>query len=197
MALLASTAGTRPSAGRRRLLAALGLLLGLAATPAGAASPATTEYQVKAVFLFNFAQFVEWPAEGFPASNAPLVIGVLGTDPFGRALDEAIRGESVGAHPLAVRRFTRLEEIETCQILFICASEAARLDQVLARLNNRPVLTVSDVEGAALRGVMIRFVPENNRLRLRINLEAARHAGLQVSSKLLRRAEIVGEKEQP
>jgi hypothetical protein len=197
MALLASTVGFRSRAVRPALLPAWCAFLWLVATPALAAPPAATpEYQLKAVFLFNFAQFVEWPAAGFPVSDAPLVIGVLGTDPFGSALDEVVRGEAVGPHRLEVRRYTRVEEVGPCQILFIGASEAGRLEQIANRLQNRPILTVSDLEGSALRGVMIRFVPENGRIRLRINLEAARQAGLQVSSKLLRRAEIVGKREQ-
>jgi hypothetical protein len=198
MALLVFTPGFRSRAFRRALLPAWGVFLWLGTAGAAATPPAATpEYQLKAVFLFNFAQFVEWPAAAFPAPDAPLVIGVLGSDPFGPALDEVVRGETIGPHRLEVRRYTRLDEVGPCQILFIGASEATRLEQVLGRLRDRPILTVSDLEGSALRGVMIRFVPENGRIRLRINLEAARKAGLQVSSKLLRRAEIVGKKEQP
>jgi hypothetical protein len=190
--------GLRSHAFHRALLPAWGIFLWLVAAPALAAPPAaTSEYQLKAVFLFNFAQFVEWPATGFPAPDAPLVIGVLGTDPFGSTLDEVVRGEAVGSHRLEVRRYSRLEDIGPCQILFVGASEAARLEQVITRLEDRPILTVSDLEGSAVHGVMIRFTPENGRIRLRINLEAARKAGLQLSSKLLRRAEIVGKKEQP
>ncbi|HWA24143.1 MAG TPA: YfiR family protein [Lacunisphaera sp.] len=160
-----------------------------AATPVGA--PA--EYQLKAVFLFNFAQFVEWPPAAFEAADSPLVIGILGDDPFGPVLDETVRGEKIGPRPLAVRRYKRAGDIDACHILFISRSEEVHIVQVATELRDRPILTVSDIEGAARRGVMIRFITENRRIRLRINLESARAAGLTISSKLLRPAEIVND----
>jgi len=157
--------------------------------PAQAAPPA--EYQLKAVFLFNFAQFVEWPTEAFPQKHTPLIIGVLGEDPFGAYLDETVRGEKVNDRPLAVQRYRRVDEIKTCHILFISRSEGDRLEQIVAGLRDRNILTVADAEGFARRGVMIRFVTERNKIRLRINLEAAKAAHLTISSKLLRPAEII------
>jgi hypothetical protein len=156
-----------------------------------AQSGPTPEYRLKAVFLFNFAQFVEWPASAFPEPGTPLVIGVLGEDPFGAYLDETVRGERVDDRALTVRRYRRGEEIGACHILFISRSEQGHLDQLLDSLRGRSVLTVSDAERFASRGGMIRFVTEQNRIRLRVNLEAARAANLTISSKLLRPAQIV------
>ena len=149
------------------------------------------EYQLKAVFLFNFAQFVEWPPQAFPDRQAPLVIGVLGEDPFGAYLDETVRDEKVNNRPLAVQRYRRVEEIKSCHVLFISRSETDRLEQILAGLKGRSILTVGDAEGFAQQGGMIRFVNEKNKIRLRINLDAAKAAKLTISSKLLRPAEIV------
>ena len=160
-----------------------------------AQTPSVHEYQVKAVMLFNFAHFVEWPPAAFADLEAPLIIGVLGEDPFGTAIDEAVRGERVGLRPLLVRRYRHLEDLGPCHVLFISRSEMARLDEIIARLRDRSILTVSDAEGSAKRGVMIRFLNENNRVRLRINLQAAKRTGLQLSSKLLRPAEIVTSEE--
>jgi len=166
-------------------------------TAAGATSPAVTlaqsspEYQLKAVFLFNFAQFVEWPAKAFPEPDTPLGICVLGEDPFGTYLDETVRGETVGNHPLAVRRLRTVDEITGCHILFVSQQEQAHLREILDSLKGHSVLTVSDAERFAMRGGMIRFVNAHNRIRLRINLEAARAADLTISSKLLRPAQIV------
>ncbi len=198
MAVLAFTMGPRlrVRCWRRGLSVALLALLAVSG-PRLSAQPVPSEYQVKAVFLFNFAQFVEWPAAGFPAPAAPFVIGVLGSDPFGAVLDDVVRDESVGAHKLVIQRYSRVEDIGACQILFIGGSETGRLEQAIAGLQNRAILTVSDAEGAATRGVMIRFLSDKGRIRLRINLDAAREAGLQISSKLLRRAEIVGKKDAP
>jgi hypothetical protein len=152
---------------------------------------AVQEYQIKAVFLYNFVRFVDWPTRTFAAAHTPLVIGVLGADPFGGALDDAVRGESVNGHPLAVQRFRRVEDVVDCAMLFISRSEAGRLESILVALRHRSILTVSDAENFARRGGMIRFVNENNKVRLRINVGAAREAGLTISSKLLRPAEIV------
>jgi len=174
------------------LLRALALTLLVMAAPLCAAP---SEYQVKAVFLFNFSQFVEWPSNAFASPDAPFVIGVVGEDPFGTQLDAAVRGESVAGHPLKVKRYRRAEDVEPCQILFISATELARFDGILSSLDGRSILTVSDIERAAERGAMIQFANQDNHLRLRINVAAAKAAGLTLSSKLLRPAEIVGERQ--
>jgi YfiR/HmsC-like len=166
-------------------------LLVIASGLAGAAAP-VSEYQVKAVFLFNFAQFVEWPTSAFPRPNAPFVIGVLGQDPFGVNLDEVVRGETVNKRPLAVARFHDISEVHDCQILFIPSAELAHLDQILTALKGRSVLTVTDANDPSQRGVMIALVTQDSRIRLRIDLQAARAGNLTISSKLLRPAEIVG-----
>ena len=158
---------------------------------AGAAAP-VSEYQLKAVFLFNFAHFVEWPADALPRANTPFVIGVLGQDPFGRNLDDVVRGEAVNRHPLAVERYAAVADIRDCQILFIPALELVHLEAILAALKGRSVLTVTDAEGPAPRGVIIGLLKQDNRIRLRIDLEAAKASNLTISSKLLRPAEIVG-----
>ena len=150
-----------------------------------------SEYQIKAIFLFNFAQFVDWPAGAFPDSTAPLVIGVLGDDPFGPYLDETVRGETVRGRPFEVRRYQKIEDIRTCHILFVSPSEESRLEDILANLKHRAILTVGDGTGFAKRGGMIRFVSERSRIRMRINVAAAEAVQLTISSKLLRAAEIV------
>jgi hypothetical protein len=176
--------------GRSMTFAGLALVLGASLFSSELILPVQSapaaEYQVKAVFLFNFAQFVEWPASAFPQGQTSLVIGVLGQDPFGSYLDDTVRGERVNNRPLTVRRYRRLEEIQTCHVLFISRSEAERMDQILASLKYRKILTVADVEGPAGVRVMIRFVTQQNKIRLRINPEAARAANLTISSKLLR-----------
>jgi len=154
-------------------------------------SPRASEYQVKAVFLFNFAQFVDWRSTPVPDPRAPLVIGILGDDPFGTILDATVRGEHLGERPFEIRRLRQMRDIEACNILFISRSENERVEQILAAVQNRPVLTVSDGDDFAERGGMIQFVNDKNRIRLRINLEAAQAANLAISSKLLRVAEIV------
>ena len=149
------------------------------------------EYQLKAIFLYNFTQFVEWPASAFSTPDAPLVIGILGTDPFGTYLDDTVRGDTVNTHPITVQRFRRVEDIGTCHILFVSEPDEQNLARILVSLKGRNILTVGDGERFAARGGMIRFVTDHNRIRLRINLKATQVAALKLSSKLLRPAEIV------
>jgi hypothetical protein len=156
------------------------------------AAAALQEYQVKAVFLFNFTQFVDWPAAAFADASEPIVICVLGKDPFGSYLDDAVRGERVDNRELVVRRLTRSDEIDACRVLFISQSESAQLDAIIARARAMRALTVSEASGFGERGGMVGFVTEDNRVRLRINPDAAKAAGLTISSKLLRVAELVG-----
>jgi hypothetical protein len=158
---------------------------------AGDASAALSEHRLKAVFLFNFSRFVEWPPSAFPAPDAPFVIGVFGRDPFGSDLDDVARGETVNGRRLLVRRVQTTQDAAGCQILFIPESERANLDEILAALTRSNTLTVSDLDGAAQRGAMIRLVTDHDKIRMRINVESARAAGLTISSKLLRAAEIV------
>lgn len=153
--------------------------------------PQPTADQVKAVFLFNFAQFVEWPDSAFAGPGSPLVIGIVGEDPFGSYLDETVRGELARGRPLVVRRFQRVEDIKNCHILFISPSEESRLAVILASLKGRPILLVSDAPGFLRRGGMVGFAFERNRVRVRINPVAAATAGLTISSKLLQAAELV------
>jgi hypothetical protein len=157
----------------------------------GQAAP-LRDTQIKAVFLFNFARFVEWPAGAFADDTAPVVVGVLGDDPFGSYLDEAVRNETANGRPIIVQRFRRVADVENCHILFISKSEDAPLPTILARLKGRTILTVSDADNFAERGGMIGFVTTNNKVRLKINVEATKNAALIVSAKLLRPAEIIG-----
>jgi YfiR/HmsC-like len=153
---------------------------------------APTPPELEAVFLFNFSQFVDWPPQAFADASAPIVIGVLGSDPFGATLDEVVRGETVKGRALIVRRFRSIEDLTDCQILFVSRSERARLEPILQALKGRSVLTVSDFEDFAQEGGVICFVLVESKIRLRVNLGTARAAGLTLSSKLLRPAQIVG-----
>ncbi|MCI0530621.1 MAG: YfiR family protein [candidate division Zixibacteria bacterium] len=163
--------------------------------PSGRNLPAKTEphpeYALKAVFLFNFAQFVNWPADAFPDGQAPLVIGVLGEDPFGNYLEETVQGEKVDGRPLTVSRYSSVDEIDTCHVLFISQSEAERADKIISKLDGRSILTVTDARDFSQTGIMIRFVSEKKKIKLKINVDAAKAAELAISSKLLRLADIV------
>lgn len=158
-------------------------------TQVRAAAP--TAVQVKAVFIFNFSHFVEWPVAAFASPTEPFVIGMLGGGELAGQLEAAVRGERVDAHPLQLRRYRSVEEVDDCHILFIGEDAGVPLEGVLARLDGRSTLTVSDQDGASRRGVMIQLATERNRVRLLINVAEAQAAGLTISSNLLRPAEII------
>ena len=151
---------------------------------------AVPEYEVKAVFLFNFSQFVEWPAAAFASDQAPLVIGILGEDPFGTYLNNIVYGEKMKEHPLMVSHYKNLEEVKSCHILFINKIEINNMGDVLKNLKEKNVLTVSDAPNFLLQGGMVRFFIKNNKIQLQINLDAAKAAKLDISSKLLKVADI-------
>jgi hypothetical protein len=167
------------------------LVAGLSAANTSRAQSVSHEYQLKAVFLLNFAHLTDWPTNALTDPGAPFVIGILGGDPFGGDLDGAIRGEYWNGHPVVVQRYPRREDLQNCQILFISQPPSRQLPAILAGLKGKPVLTVTDLDSPAADAVGVQFRTENNKIRFRINLGSLQDAGLTMSSKLLRVAEIV------
>jgi hypothetical protein len=169
------------------------LWLGLSCFCAGSCllAQVSREYDVKAGFLLNFAQFVEWPSAAFPEADTPIVIGILGADPFKQTLDDAVRNEKVRTRKILIEHYAKIEEIKLCHILFVSAAEVKRLPQILETLKGRPILTVSELEGFADRGGMVRLYSDAGKVRMRINVDNARAAHLVVSAKLLRVAEVI------
>jgi hypothetical protein len=176
----------------RLFLATLTLALVGWATPPTAQSDGYGDYEVKAAFLFNFAKFVEWPADAFERTDTPIVIGVVGDSPMGAALERTVEGKQVNGRSLVVRRLRWDDDTKNRQILFVSAADETHVHRFLDRLKGQSVLTVGDMPGLARRGVVINFVLEQNRVRFEINVEAARRARLALSSKLLSLARIVG-----
>jgi len=163
-------------------------LLGSPALHAGDSKPG--EYQVKAAYLYNFGRFVVWPS---PVKGEPFTVCVLGHDPFGVVLDATLSGETINGLKVVAKRIMALQESGSCQILFISASDLSqpRLKEILAELDQRSVLTVSDSPEFAQRGGMVQFVLDGNRVRFEVNLAAAERARLSLSSQLLRLATSV------
>ncbi len=148
------------------------------------------EYQVKAAFLFNFANFVEWPDEAFPKGGRNFVICVIGGDPFGGALD-SLKGKTLKGRIVIVRYCFEAAEARGSQVLFVGKSERGNINHIVKALKGSPVLTVADQDGFCQAGGMINMVNERNRVGFEINVSAARRAGLQISSHLLKLAKEV------
>ena len=146
------------------------------------------ENDAKALYVYHFAQFTNWPAGAFETDSSPLVIGILGADPFGGALDQVIKGETVDKRKLLIRRSGNVNDLKGCNILFIGQNEAGRLAQIIASLQGTNVLTVSDIPQFCRQGGMIGIQTEKGKVIFEINVGAARRAGLRLSSQLLKLA---------
>ena len=173
----------------RQAAAAAALACAMVGTPVRAGAP--SEHQVKAAFLYNFANFVEWPEDALGPAGAPLKVCVVGTDPFGAALDDAFRGQVVHERRVEISRGPTLATVGRCHILFLSQSEQGRWPDLLKALRGAPTLTVADGSPLVRQGGMVSFVIEAKRVRFEINRGAAEHAGLRISSKLLALARLV------
>jgi hypothetical protein len=162
-----------------------------------AQAEAQQDSSIKAVFLHNLTQFVEWPPSAFESTDTPLVIGILGEDPFGRHLEEAIEGEEKHGRPLVIRHFDTEEAAESCHVLFINLSDPAQTNPVLEKLRGKSILTVSDREGFLEAGGMVQLVNAENKIHFQINTDASSAVDLKISSKLLRVAEVITVSNEP
>ena len=147
------------------------------------------EYEVKAVFIYNLAKFIEWPDKSFDNSST-LTLYILGDDPFGSELD-AIRDKLIQGRRVVVKQIDSPDDLDNAGILFIPSSEKERLRNILKSISDLPILTVGDTKSFAQRGVMINFYLENSKIRFEINLEAANLAGLKISSNVLRMGTLI------
>lgn len=160
----------------------------------GVDSSDSSEYLIKAGFIYNFAKLVEWPATAFAQPDSPIVIGILGNDPFGATLDRIVADKKIDGRGFAVKRVKwskDLRELKDCNILFVSSSEKEHVDSVVDGMKGLPILTIGDAPGFAKRGGIINFTLEDNKVRFEVNVEAAKHADLSISSRLLTLAKIV------
>jgi hypothetical protein len=148
------------------------------------------EYQVKAFFLYNFARYVEWPTETFKTANDPIVICILGQNPFGGSLEQAVAGKVLGARPFVVRQISEIPPGSSCHILFVNSSERRRFRSMAGRLKGSAVLSVGETPGFTADGGVVNFKLENGKVRFEIDVEAAGREHLRISSKLLSLAQI-------
>jgi hypothetical protein len=158
---------------------------------AGSSAQEANEYLVKAAFLYNFAKFVEWPPQAFKSPSDPIVIGVLGKNPFGDALAAAVAGKALGGRAFQIREISNAPQAAGCQIVFISSSERKRLGALLSGIGTAAILTVGETDNFAAAGGIVNFKIDAGSVRLQINVEAARKAQLRISAKLLSLAEIV------
>jgi hypothetical protein len=160
-----------------------------AALPCRADAP-TREYQVKAAFIYNFTAFVQWPDSAFASKDSPFVVATIGTDPFDGALEQAMRGKSVAGRSVVVQHFASIDSMSPCELLFVPASQDSSLNDLFAKLNGLPVLTVGESDSFSPAGGAIRFFVEEKKMRFEIDPDSTNGAGLKVSAKLMKLARI-------
>jgi hypothetical protein len=186
-----SSRATRPLSFRPLLMAVAAACAFLAIPVLHAQDPRPTDYQVKATYLYNFGRFIEWPGNVAAAQGGSFTVCVLGQDPFGPSLDATLAGETIGGKTVVAKRISSAEESGDCQIVFLSRMDDSRLNQIIAGLDKKAVLTVSDMSQFVKRGGMIQFVLEGKKVRFEVNLTATQHAGLTLSSELLKVATAV------
>jgi hypothetical protein len=160
----------------------------------GLDSSDSSEYLIKAGFIYNFAKLVEWPTTAFAQPDSPIVIGILGNDPFGATLDRIVADKKINGRGFVIKRLKwgrDLKNLKDCNILFVSSSEKEHMDSVVDAMKWLPILTIGETPGFAKRGGIINFTLEDNKVRFEVNVEAAKYANLTISSRLLTLARII------
>ncbi len=156
--------------------------------PPSFSATVSKEHQVKAAFVFNFTKFVEWPPHRFSSSEAPIVIAVLGRDPFGDELENLARDHRVGGRRIAVQRFSSATEAKSAgavfHVLFVAAGEEAQFAALEEFLPRTGTLTVGESDRFAALGGMMNFVIVEGRVRFEINRAAVAASGLKLRAQL-------------
>ncbi len=153
-------------------------------------SPRSPEYLIKAAYLYNFAMFVEWPADAFATPDAPLVIGIVGADPFGWALERTVQDKRINRHRIVIERLQPQQDVRHCHIVFVATADGGRTPE-LQRSDSAPILIVADSAQPAKVRSAINFLVKNDQVTFEVDLDAARSARVVISSKLLKLARIV------
>jgi hypothetical protein len=151
----------------------------------------SSEYLIKAGFIYNFPKLVEWPAAA-SGPGMPITIGVIGNDAFADVLEHTVDGKKIDGRSFVVKRVHWKDYREcACHILFVSTQESAHSDEIIQSLKTAPVLTISETPGFAKRGGIINFTLQDSKVRFEVNVDAAKQAGLNISSRLLSLASIV------
>jgi hypothetical protein len=172
-----------------------GWLFSSAAPKALSQNEEGVEYPLKLAFLYNFTKFVEWPPDSYRDTGTPLVICIVGRDPFSQGLEGELRTRKVGGHPVKVRTLRPSDNLSVCHIVFVPVTEKDQADRIVRGLKGSSTLTVGETEGFAVLGGIINLTVEGNKVHFEVNPLAAERAGLKISSKLLSIAKIVKEQD--
>ncbi len=174
------------------LATVVGLMLQIPpATARDAPTRKSVEYEIKAGFICKFVKFCTWPDASFANSDAPITVGILGFDPFQSIIDEAVEDLKIKGRSFQIRRYTPSDDYTSCHILFISAAEHNHIPAIMAKLADKPILTISESHNFCRQGGMINFHIVDNKVRFQINEKAARRTGIEISTRLLQIADVV------
>lgn len=152
---------------------------------------ASSEYEIKAAFLYNFVNFIEWPSKSQADANRTIIIGIFDDDPFSSTLEQTIANKTINGRKIQIKKFKSYKNIKPCHILYVNPSEDNHLEKILDTVRDWHVLTVSEMDGFTRNGGIINFYMENKKVRFEINTDNAKKMGLRISSKLLKLAKII------
>lgn len=178
-----------PAPRRRSALRRIGgVVIALAAFAAGSQqqAEAATEYEIKALFLLSLAKSLSWPSNSFPNSGSPVVIGILGSDPFGSTLARVLSGETAGGRPIAISRSSNPAALSHCHIVFVSSSEASRSSAIVSALSGRSILLIGDFSPFAAKGGHLNFIMKSGSVGCEYNAPSAKRSGLRIPSKIQR-----------
>ena len=176
---------------RRLIIFMVMMMLGQASCALAQDSEASSEYLIKAGYIYNFAKLVEWPATAFAQPDSPIVIGIIGNDPFGPIIDKVLEGKKVNGHPFLIKRLKATADVKECHILFIGSSLSSHVADTIRLTRGTHILTISEIPGFADRGGIINLTLEQNKVRFEVNVDAAKEADLNISSRLLVLAKVI------
>jgi hypothetical protein len=146
------------------------------------------EYDIKAAFIYQFTNYIDWdsliPGDQF-------IIGIMGNSPVNEQLDEIARTKTVKGKKIIIRQFNKPEEIGPCHILFIPRKAVFPFNDILAKIESKGTLTITEKAGYAKKGAAINFVEVDDKLKFEANPKIINDAGLKASSQLLKLAIIV------
>jgi hypothetical protein len=174
-----------------RTAAVVGMLLLAGPVTLASAASVSREYQLKAAFLFSFTKFTEWPANSLPSPTSPIVIGVLGRNPFGGELARIVRSRTVNGHPLVVASFVTVEQARQAHVVFLPGGDPQEIARAIAVLGPLPVLTVGESAGFLKAGGVVSMAVADDRVTFGIDVAAAERASLRISAQLQKLATVV------
>lgn len=173
-------------------MAILGALTSWALLPLLCAQEAELpEYVVKAGFLFNFAKYVEWPADAFDGPKAPIRIGVAGDDPFGGTLEKTLKDKTVNGRAFSIERYKEPEDLKRCHMLFVARADKVRTAAFLEKAKEPGILTVGEEKDFSRLGGVVTVLIEDGKPKLEVNPDAARDRKVVINAKLLKVAALV------